>query len=477
MSRERLFRKSSLERMSTPDRLDTLLEVVKPQSWIVLLLLGVGIAVAVAWGFLGKLPKSVEGSALLIFPRQIVAFQSPGTGQLVSLDVRIGSHVKQGEVIGRINLPEVQKMLDQERSRLSQFESRDQKLTEYDRAQAEREKQLIEVQRGLLLERRKSLEAMASTLRAKNREYNTEQRRNLLTSREISTAFGKTLEERFDTYRALREEGLSAADAVLNARRNVMDNELRLADLDVRVHEIGLREIQSEENYLRSLDQIAEIDIELQALALKESQVDGRLLHGSISSETQIDEIRRSIARLEEQLRTRGNIVAEREGRVLEITATVGSFVQTGSRIGSMEAEDDTSPLVAVAYLKIEDGKRVSADMQARVSPSTVQRERYGSIIGRVLSVSDYPVTAEAVANQVGSRELATELMKGGNAIEVMCSLSIDDSTISGYRWTSAGGPDVAITAGTNGRVRVTVEEVPPVTLLLPFLKSWLGAN
>jgi HlyD family secretion protein len=128
---------------------------------------------------------------------------------------------------------------------------------------------------------------------------------------------------------------------------------------------------------------------------------------------------------------------------------------------------------MAVAYFRVEDGKRIREGLPMRVAPASVERERHGSILGAVLTVSTYPVTTEAAATQIGDLDTARYLIGGESRVEVQARLEPDPHSPSGFAWTSGKGPaDVAITPGTTAEVRVTIEERAPITLLLPFLRS-----
>ncbi|MBE8965191.1 hypothetical protein IQ277_02720 [Nostocales cyanobacterium LEGE 12452] len=52
--------------------------------------------------------------------------------------------------------------------------------------------------------------------------------------------------------------------------------------------------------------------------------------------------------------------------------------------------------------------------MKLQVTPSTVQRKRFGDIIGAVTDVSAFPVTKEGALSVVGSSELVQGLMSQG---------------------------------------------------------------
>jgi HlyD family secretion protein len=113
--------------------------------------------------------------------------------------------------------------------------------------------------------------------------------------------------------------------------------------------------------------------------------------------------------------------------------------------------------------------------MRLQVTPDTVQRERYGGILGTVSSVSPVAVTKEGAASTLGNAEVVQNLMPEGGYIEVRAKLEPDLSTASGYRWSSSRGPDVKVSAGLTHSTRVTIEGRAPVTYLLPVLRELSG--
>ncbi len=61
-----LFRKVALERMSSPEQLDRLLQVTAPKSWLGLLALVGLLAAAIAWGFLGEVRTTLSAQGVLV---------------------------------------------------------------------------------------------------------------------------------------------------------------------------------------------------------------------------------------------------------------------------------------------------------------------------------------------------------------------------------------------------------------------------
>jgi HlyD family secretion protein len=104
-----------------------------------------------------------------------------------------------------------------------------------------------------------------------------------------------------------------------------------------------------------------------------------------------------------------------------------------------------------------------------------VARQRIGSLLGTVTAVSAFPVTRDGVASLVGNAEVMTALTGQGPVIEVTAELLHDPTTVSGYKWSSSGGPALSMTAGTTTIGRVVLEQRAPITYLLPILRETSG--
>lgn len=472
-----IFREQSLEKLSSPDRLDEMLRIVNPPTWILLGAVGVGMALVLAWGILGRIPASVDGTAILVRPKQVVGFQSRATGPVKSIEVLMGDEVEKGKVLARVHLPGIQKLLDQERAKLVQFTERSSQLTDLERKLARQERTLIDEQLVKLAERIEGVRVAADRALANDREYIHQQRINVETTGDRVVELQEKLREQLQSLAGLRKDRLVSRSDEIDAQRQLIESDLRLAELQVTKSEIDLREGISQENHDSQMDLIKDLEIQVDSLELRKLEIESELKTDEIVNATELDEINRRIDELQAQLENEGDILSEFSGKVIEITVTQGQLVSIGQRIGKLEIEDPEAGLQALAYFRIKDGKKLEKDLAIRISPATVERERFGAILGKVDSVSVYPVTTEAVANQIGDLELARRLIGAESSIEVLANLDPDPRAPTGFAWTSGHGPpDVAITAGTTAQVRVTIEERAPITLLLPFLKSLSGS-
>ena len=470
--KRQIFREKSLEKLSSPDRLDQLLRIVRPHVWLMLTGIGAGLALAVTWSILGRIPETASGTAILVRPKQVVYFESPGSGQIESIGVKVGDRVVKGDVLAKLSLPTLETDLAQERSKLERLRSRVREMTEADRRFYEEKLKQIDRRRGLIRERQRIRKESAEAYKERNDEYIAGQWENIAVVRKGAQELGAALEERLQAYEKLESDQIASRDRLVEQRARVLENELSLASLEVREEALKLRENDAQRDYERDMDFIRDLEIQLNELDLEALSLRQELREGELSDEAEIEEVERRIAFLEAKLANESLLHSDYDGTVLEVMIGPGTQVGIGQRLGRMEAEDETAELKALAFFSIKDGKKLQSGLKMRVSPANVEKERFGGIVGQVETVTDYPVTTASVANQIGDPEIARTLLGGQSRIGVEAALAPGD-TYTGFEWTSGGGPEgFKITAGTTAEVRVTIRERRPITVLLPFLEN-----
>ncbi|MEO1590618.1 MAG: hypothetical protein AAFU71_04915, partial [Cyanobacteria bacterium J06632_22] len=80
------FREEALERLSSPEQLDQLMQIVRPRSWLPLITLGGLIGVGLLWSILGRIPVTTTSHAILVQP-------ASGDSQLIGV-----AHFDAGEI-------------------------------------------------------------------------------------------------------------------------------------------------------------------------------------------------------------------------------------------------------------------------------------------------------------------------------------------------------------------------------------------
>ena len=94
-----LYRKSALEKISSPEQLDKALTVTSPMSWISLAAVTFVIVVTVIWSIVGTLPVTVTTTGIVASPVSTNAVFTPETGTVSSVLVYPGSELYMGDPV------------------------------------------------------------------------------------------------------------------------------------------------------------------------------------------------------------------------------------------------------------------------------------------------------------------------------------------------------------------------------------------
>jgi len=166
------------------------------------------------------------------------------------------------------------------------------------------------------------------------------------------------------------------------------------------------------------------------------------------------------------------DIIAPVDGIVVEVAGKQGAYVEVGDQVAVIEERG--GGLHVVGYFPIQQGKKVVVGMSAQVTPTTVERDIYGSINGKVSYVGALPATQAGLMSTLGNEALVTQMMSEGAPIVVYIELDLDPDAASGFAWSSSYGPPGQITSGTTASAEVNVREALPISLLLPIVQTWV---
>ena len=476
--KDSLFRKESLERLSSPERLDQLMQVVNPRDWLALTTLGFFIFLALLWSIFGRIPITVTGQGVLIRPRRVVEFQSPISGQLQSLNVRDGQCIEKDYVLATIDPSDLKQQLQQQRSKRDQLRGQSQDTSLLSGQRTQLEKAAIASSRSSLEQRLRDAQALTPVLKDKGLNAIAQQRQSLQQRLRDAQSLVPVFKERLQRRRELLASGAISEDTILQAEQEYRQELQSISDFEAQLKQLDVSETEAQQKYLENLSTISEIQAQLQELDTKSKRLEQDNLEASQTRENQLQEVERTIAQLEKKVQDSSKIVSTQAGCVLEIIATVGQIVNPGTRLGTIDAKGQASQMVGVTYFAVKDGKQIKPGMPIQITPDTVKRERFGGIVGSITSVSAFPVTKEGAASVVGNPEVAENLIaQAGPKIEAIAKLELDPSTFSGYQWSSSKGPQLKMTPGTTTTARVKVEERSPITFILPILREWSGIN
>ena len=97
-----LFRKASLDRLSSPDELNKTITITSPMSWLALIGVTIIILIVVIWAFTGTLPTTITTNGIIVSPVSTNAIYADDTGSVTRISVVAGTSIKIGDEIAVI---------------------------------------------------------------------------------------------------------------------------------------------------------------------------------------------------------------------------------------------------------------------------------------------------------------------------------------------------------------------------------------
>ncbi len=414
---QRIFRKAALERLSSPEKLDQLIRVTSPHSWVGLLSLLLLLLAFVLWGLFGTLNSRVEGQGILL-GGSVYDLAPLSSGQVTRMAVAIGDEVVSGDVVAEVDQPALNQQIQDARSRLRELEAAHQALRSFG-------SQDIQLQTSVIAQQRANLE---QSIQANE------------------TRLSYLVEQ------VAVEEGLVEQGLITRQQWRATQQSLEATRDQIERSRAELKQISSRELNV-TFDQQQQLTL----------------------SEQRIRDAERLIAQLESDLALRSQIVSPYAGRVLELMAGEGDLVSPGVPVMKLGlAEEGTNDLRVILYVPTEDGKKIRAGMAIQIAPATVRPEEFGYIEGTVTHVADFPSTTQGMMHVLKNDQLVGQLSQAGAPFEVEAALTLDPAVFSGYRWTSSLGPPVRIHSGTPCTAWITVATQRPASLVIPGLKKVL---
>jgi len=458
-----IFRKVSLERLSSPEQLDQLFSVTTPRAWFALIAIGCILATSFIWGIFGSVPTKVNGQGIIMKSFGVHNITHTGAGQISDVRVSVGDVVKRGDVVARIDQPDLVGQINDLKTELEHL-----KKLEVSGVDPGEEKNLGSELSGLYELIRRIKEARSSLpYEEANYKSAVSGRQYEIGRAEISLEQARINEENRQNYvdklTVLYEAGAISQTELTNAKKD-----LELARLEARA--------AAEELAKLSAGEWQETVITYKA-KLQQAQLNVQLLEEQFATTKamKISEAEEKISQLQDDLNQKMEVVSRVDGRVLEVQARKGDMIQPGANLVSLERMGNTVKLEVILYVRAEEGKNIRPGMEAQISPSTVKKEEYGFMLGRVVSVSEYPATAQGMMISLGSKDLVSRLSGEGAPLEVRIDVVTDESTESGYMWSSSKGPPLKINSGTLCTGTVAVSEQRPISMVIPMVKKALS--
>ncbi|AXG69019.1 putative efflux pump membrane fusion protein [Kordia sp. SMS9] len=412
------FRKAALEKLSTPEKLDQLIKVTSPKGWIALLTIAIVLGTGITWSFMGSIKTKLNVVGVLL-GGEIHEVVATSQGQLINLNVNIGDAVQEGEIVASIEQPELFQQIEEVKASLKEREYDLQRLLSFGNQDTRLQGELIQQQRV-------SIELQIQS-----------ENKNL--------GFLRT---QLATEEGLLKKGLITNTQLMNTKQQI----------DAAKNSIERLKSQ----LVQTSSQKLNIGFDLQQKINVSKQ--------------RISEAERRLEHLKERYDIQTNIRSSYTGEVVEVLTEAGIVVRQGTPLFKLKNQSSIAgddKLRGVLYIPSQDGKKIKEGMEALVVPSTVQPQEYGFIKGKVTYVSDFPITQKGMMMTVKNDQLVSGLLSRGALFEVYVEFEKDANSYSGFKWTSATGPEIAINEGTSCMGKITVKSEPPVAVVVPALKKF----
>ena len=116
-----IYRKSALEKLSSPEQLDRMIVITPLSFWLAMIGAGAVILVALIWSIVGRLPVTVNGNGIYINDAGVNVVYADTAGVIASVDVQPGDTIQQGQTVATVTNPDAQAQMDLINERLQQI--------------------------------------------------------------------------------------------------------------------------------------------------------------------------------------------------------------------------------------------------------------------------------------------------------------------------------------------------------------------
>lgn len=555
-----VYNKEALNRIASQDRLDRMIVLVSPATWVSIVGAFIIIGVLLIWGFKGKLPTSVDVQGIYTNTDGSTKVYSKYEGFVMDLYAKPGDKVEEDQIIATLSTEAEYFELQQLDERIQYVENMtfdsemdvvtsdtqemaDIKLKSKTSDQtAEQTKALLELKKEMLATAKDKVEEKEELVKKYKEEYfatlNISDEKAHLAYSEANDDYD-TLYNRYEAakntyinskevYYSKREnfdakyaeydpdehsdEENMVYDAALadveSARTETADREYFMKEQEKLVIEANDKLASARKEYLEYINKTSgdqanntiasteysevlqdyytaknsykalsdEIDqLELQAV-LDEGSAEVQAENYVAEFDNKKSAVLTSLnaqrdAKLNEM--ERHEVRASASGEVYSVNIEKGKLVPKGSEALTLLSGDLALDTV-ICYVKLSDAKKLKEGMLSYICPSTVRKQEYGHIEGKVSYVDEYVATRQEIEYQLGSDSLMETFAKDGPVVMVKCEMTEDDSFASGYHWSSDRGRNIQLTSGTLVSATIITEEKRPIDLLIPYIKEKL---
>lgn len=378
-------------------------------SWIWLLIFLLLAATLLIWSFMGEIEMTIEGKGIVLNTRGLFNIQTPVKGIALSLLVKPGNQVKEGQLVAEI------------------YDAQKEMLLSTNQIKADNlAKEVRRLSREVEIETEASLRSLENQLASLEFDVKTLNERMQFLQKEL------------DKKLRLYHEGLIIPNVVQDAERQISNVKISLEEKKGEIADIRSK---LKKSYRTE-------ELKTKELELLKAQEEVKVIQASLKQ---------------------NQIYSPYDGTILEILVNPGEVVDSGRTLFNAEFIASQNHFLFYGFFPSELGKHVRKGSLMTMAPSTVNTDEYGTILSRVKEVSAYAVSEKAIVNQIHNANLAHYLSNHLPVTQVVAEPILDPHDPSGLAWTSGNGPSFQLSTGTVGEVETVIERVHPIYYLIPI--------
>jgi len=202
-----IFRQQALDHLSSPEKLDRLMQVVSPKDWLPLGGLVAFAVLTMLWSVFGNIPITVTGKGILINPRRLVQLQSSIAGELKSLNIKDDQCVTKNEILAVIDPSATKQQLQQQDDKLTQLEQQTAKTSLLRRQKTQLETETIAAERSSLRQQLQNARKLTPRLQEEGLNSIVQQRLSLQQSLQDAEELTPILGQRVTKQQELQKLG------------------------------------------------------------------------------------------------------------------------------------------------------------------------------------------------------------------------------------------------------------------------------
>ncbi|MGK0485656.1 MAG: HlyD family secretion protein [Myxococcota bacterium] len=424
-----ITRAEAQEHLSSTEQLDQAMVVVKGRAWILLAVIVAILAAALYWGFVGRIPREIDGVGITSRGTLPVSIENPDiTGAVLSVAVKAGEILEAGATIATIGSPRATQAIVQAQANVDS-------LIEANRISAAAETSVL-------------AKLTAST------KLQTDTANRSLTSNKILIVL----------YEKQVENSKTLSDKKLIPKSQLISDQSTL--------------FQAQELKLRLVATISQLEATLQQ---SQTQIDS----SRSSRQSAIATAKAKLATTRQAKDANEKIVAPMRCEVLAILVQKGQFVTPGEPLGTVISMSKSTGLTrraadhVIGFIPFAKGVEVEPGMAVEIALPFASSTQYGFIKGTVRSVATYAASESSITGVLGNSSLKGVVTSktGGVALQVIIDLKADENTASGLAWTSRKGFPSALPRMSECDLKIFTREDTPIELILPWFKQLLGID